>query len=63
MKDYEQKLCDFILDVAKHIDKKNHLERGDKDAWGKWFDRLEMFSNLSEPMVDKFKEHVDNGDN
>ena len=34
----------FLRDIAKHIDKRHDLTRGDKEAWADWFDKLEFFS-------------------
>ena len=44
--------ADFIRDVGKHIDKKYDLQRGDREAWGEWFNRLEFFGNLSDTMAE-----------
>ena len=50
-------LCaDFIDDISKCIDKKDELQKGDRDAWGSWFDELMLWSNISERMSTKLRE-------
>ena len=47
--------ADFIRDIGKHIEKKADLQRGDKEAWGAWFDRLEFYANLCNGVANKLE--------
>ena len=47
--------ADFIRDFGKHIEKKADLQRGDKEAWSTWFDRLEFYANLCNGVANKLE--------
>ena len=49
----------FMRDIGKHINKRHDLQRGDKEAWAEWFDRLEFFANLSDSIGKGMDETVD----
>ena len=54
------KLCaDFIADIEGHIDAKNDIQQGDKEAWREWFDKLMMWSNLAGGMTERLQEQAD----